>query len=209
MQLRPKRFWTPRYICDRLALAYEQQRKPDEPWWPREAARHLGEMLRRTDTCVEWGSGRSTVWLTARTRRVHSIEHDPDWFARVRDQLRAEGLDPDSVRLLSSRPSGNGADPEYVRAVEQFADGEVDVFIVDGEHRGRCALAAVPKLSHGGLLLVDDAHWFLDHPTHAPHSRAGKGPADEDWRRFQELVADWRCVWSSDGVTDTAIWIKP
>jgi hypothetical protein len=96
-----------------------------------------------------------------------------------------------------------------VRVVDGFADGEITVCIVDGEHRGKCTLAAVPKLAPGGLLLVDDIHWFLDHPTGAPHARTGKGPADEDWRRFGELTADWRRVWTTDGVTDTAIFIKP
>ncbi len=93
--------------------------------------------------------------------------------------------------------------------IDGFDAGALDVCIVDGVHRGKCALAAVSKLASGGLLVVDDIHWFLDHPTGAPHSRRGKGPADGDWRRFAELVDGWRCVWTTDGVTDTAIWIKP
>jgi predicted O-methyltransferase YrrM len=209
LQLRPKSFWTPRYICDRLALAYHQKRYPDAPWWPRDAIRHLGDMLRPTDTCLEWGSGRSTAWLSARTKNVHSIEHDREWFDRVRDQLAAQGLDADAVRLLDAEPGDQAESTPYVRVIDGFGEGEVDVCIVDGAHRGKCALAAVPRLAPGGLLMVDDIHWFLDHPTLAPHSRRGRGPADQDWRQFGELVAGWRCVWTTDGVTDTAIWIKP
>jgi len=26
---------------------------------------------------------------------------------------------------------------------------------------------------------------------------------------FQKLVKNWRCIWTSDGVHDTAIFIKP
>ena len=209
MQLRPKSFWTPRYIRDRLILDHDQKRHPDDPWWPREAIRRLDELLRPSDTCLEWGSGRSTVWLSARTRSVHSIEHDPEWFGHVRRQLAGQGLDGGAVRLLSSASATDGEESEYVRVVDEFADGELDVFIVDGEHRGKCALAAVAKLAPGGLLLLDDAHCFLDHPTRAPHARAGQGHADRDWYDFSALVADWRCVWSTDGVTDTAIWVKP
>jgi methyltransferase family protein len=209
LQLRPKRFWTPRYIRDRLALAYHQKRYPDAPWWPREAIAHLGDLLRPADTCLEWGSGRSTAWLSARTKAVHSVEQDHQWFARVRAQLAAQGLDADAVRLLDVEPQDRAETSPYVRVVDDFADGALDVCIVDGAHRGKCALAAVPKLSSGGLLMVDDIHWFLDHPTGAPHSRRGKGPADGDWRHFEALVAGWRALWSTDGVTDTAIWIKP
>jgi predicted O-methyltransferase YrrM len=209
LQLRPKSFWTPKYIRDRLALAYDQKRHPDAPWWPVDARRHLADMLRRSDTCLEWGSGRSTAWLSARAGAVHSIEHDPGWFERVRVQLRDQGLSADGIRLLSTEPLDHGEESPYVAAVRQFDDGELDVCIVDGEHRGKCAVAATSKLAGGGLLIVDDVHWFLDHPTYAPHSRYGKGHADADWHRFAELVSGWRCVWTTDGVTDTAIWIKP
>jgi predicted O-methyltransferase YrrM len=209
LQFRPKSFWTPRYIGDRLALAYDQRRSSDAPWWPKDARRHMGDMLRPTDTCLEWGSGRSTVWLSARTHSVHSIEHDREWYARVRGDLAAKGVSPDAVQLLEANSPNGPENSPYVRAVDQFSEAELDVCIVDGEHRGKCALAAVPALAPGGLLLVDDIHWFLDHPTYAPHARQGKGPRDDDWRQFGELVADWRCVWTTDGVTDTAIWIKP
>jgi predicted O-methyltransferase YrrM len=209
LQLRPKSFWTPRYIRDRLALAYHQRRSPEAPWWPMDAVAHLDGLLLSTDTCLEWGSGRSTVWLSSRTRRVYSIEHDREWFARVRTLLAAKGVDADSVRLLDAGPEPHADSSPYVRAIDELGDGAVDVCIVDGEQRDDCALAAIPKLTSGGLLLVDDIHWFLDHPTFAPHSRRGRGPANEKWRRFGELVADWRCVWTTDGVTDTAIWIKP
>ena len=209
MQFRPKSFWTPRYVTNRLRLALDQKLNPEAPWWPREAARHLDGMLRHGDRCLEWGSGRSTVWLSARTSTVHSVEHDREWFGRVQELLTSQRLDAGAVELLSTDSADGAEHSPYVRIVDRFGPGEISVFIVDGEHRGKCALAAVPKLATGGIIVVDDAHWFLDHPTHAPHARAGRGPADADWRRFSALVADWRCVWTTDGVTDTAIWVKP
>ncbi len=209
MQFRPKTFWTPRYIRNRLALAIQQQRYPDGPWWPKDVITHLEDMLHGGDTCLEWGSGRSTAWLSARTKTVHSIEHNADWHARVRAQLAAQGLDADLVRLLSSEPLAQPERSPYVRVVDDFADDEIHICVVDGEHRAKCALAAVPKLASGGLLMIDDANWFLDHPSFAPHSRCGRGPASHDWREFSRMVDGWRCVWNTDGVTDTAIWIKP
>jgi predicted O-methyltransferase YrrM len=190
-------------------LAYDQYKDPTAPWWPRAAINAMDSLLRPSDTCLEWGSGRSTVWVAARTKKVHSIEHDATWFERVRIDLAGQGVQADAVQLLDASSPSNPDETPYVRAIDQFSDGEIDVCIVDGEHRANCALAAGPKLAPGGLLVTDDIHWFIDHPTHAPHSRYGKGTFNADWERFQALVADWRCLWTTDGVTDTAIWIKP
>jgi hypothetical protein len=95
------------------------------------------------------------------------------------------------------------------RLIHTFADCEMTVVVVDGEYGDHCAVAAVPKLASGGLLIVDDANWFLDHPTTSPHSRAGRGSANDVWALFAQTVASCRFVWTTDGVTDTAIRIKP
>jgi predicted O-methyltransferase YrrM len=210
LDLRPKPHWTPRYIRDRLMLAYEQKRQPDAPWWPVEAIRHMDSLVRPLDTCLEWGSGRSTIWLSARTKQVISIEDNREWFDRVRGLLASAGTDPGAVRLLEADSTPPDQTP-YVRVIDDFADGEIDVCVVDGlaPLRGHCAIAAIPKLAAGGVLLVDDAHWFLDRSTHAPHSRYGKGTFDETWRHFESLVSDWRHIWTTDGVTNTGIWLKP
>jgi Methyltransferase domain len=209
LELRPKRFWTPRYIRDRLLVAYDQRRHPTYPWWPRHATRLLDELLRPTDRVLEWGSGRSTVWLRERVHTVRSIEHDPMWFHRVRSQLAAQNAEPDAVHLRDVVPQHNPIDSPYVRAIDEFDDGELSVCIVDGEHRGACALVATAKLASGGLLVVDDAHWFIDHPTRSPGSRHGRGHVAGEWTDFLRLVDSWRSLWATDGVTDTAIWLKP
>ena len=207
--LRPKAFWTPRYVRDRLLLARSQHRHPDLPWWPRQVIRALEDMLVTSDRVLEWGSGRSTVWLSARVEAVHSIEHDAPWFEQVGADLTRKGLDAEMVHLRSTDPGGEPARSPYVRAIDEFAEHRFTVFIVDGEHRGICALAALDAVPPGGILIVDDAHWFLDRPTGSPHSRVGKGPADKGWAAFEGRVEGWRCVWCSDGVTDTAVWIRP
>lgn len=176
---------------------------------PEQAVELLADLLKPSDRCLEWGSGDSTTWLRRRSRSVVSIEHDPAWFERVRGQLAAQGLDPGSVRLLATEPEQQATVSPYVRVVDEFADGEIDICVVDGEHRAACALAAVPKLSSGGLMVIDDAQGFLDHRSSSLHSRWGKGPLSADWGRFAELVSPWRLIWVGDGFSDAAIWIKP
>ena len=176
---------------------------------PQSAVEILSDMLRSTDRCLEWGSGRSTLWLDQRSASVVSVEHEPDWCYRVRNQLAARAGDPESVRLLTIEPQDTPTASPYVRVVDGFGDGELDVCFVDGEHRAACAIASIPKLTSGGLLVVDDAQGFLDHPSHCARSREGQGHLDADWERFAELVRDWRLVWTGDGYSDAAIWVKP
>ncbi len=202
-------FWPPRRSRDRLAAELFQRRNPGAPWLTRQAIRLLPDLISRTDQCLEWGAGASTAWLSKRVKRLVSVEHDPVWFERVRGTLAADGGDRESVLLLSPEPADEPAASPYVRVIDDFDDGELGVCLVDGEHRAACALAAIPKLASGGLLLVDDVHGYLDHPTSSPHSRHGHGPLDDDWRQFGGHVGSWRLIWTSDGYSDTAIWIKP
>lgn len=192
-----------------MAAEVYRRRNLDLPWLTRDAIKLLGELVMPSDNVLEWGSGSSTAWLEVRARRVRSIEHDPVWFERVRGQLAERALTSDSVRLLSTEPAGEPSRSPYVRAIDAFADGELSVCVIDGEHRGACAREALRKLIAGGVLVLDDAHLYLDHPTGSPHSRVGLGPADDEWAGIQLAVAGWRQIWTSDGFSDTAFWIKP
>jgi predicted O-methyltransferase YrrM len=169
----------------------------------------LGDLLRPSDTCLEYGSGTSTAWLGRRVARILSAEHDPGWFARVEGELAATGLPRDAVRMLSLEPRERPEQSPYVRLIDEFADGELTVCLVDGEHRTVCMREAIAKLASGGLLVLDDAHGVLDHQTFSPHSRVGLGPLDGEWAAIVEQLRDWRMLWASDGYSDAAIWIKP
>ena len=202
-------FLPPRRTWDRVAAELYYRRHPDQPWLPRQAIKLLAGLLKPTDRCFEWGSGGSTTWLSTRVHSVCSIEHDRAWYDRIQVQLKGAGTNGTHVQLLSLEPHEKPQAAPYVRAIDEFGDGQLDVCFIDGEHRAWCALAVPPKLVSGGLLIVDDAQQYVDHPTSSPHSRHGKGPPDEQWRQFAALVDRWRLVWVSDGYSDTAIWIKP
>ena len=193
----------------RFAAEYYQRRHPDAPWLSKEAIEMLSDLLHDSDDCLEYGSGTSTAWLGRRVSRIVSAEHDRGWFDRVQGQLRAAGVPTDAVRLLSLDPHARPEESPYVRLVDEFADGELTVCLVDGEHRTACMREAIPKLASGGLLVLDDAHGVLDHPTFSPHSRAGLGPLDGEWSALVTQLRDWRMLWASDGYSDAAIWIKP
>jgi hypothetical protein len=202
--MRSFRHWRPSYVRDRLAESWFRQRNPDAPWLTRDATAILDSWLRRTDVGIEWGSGRSTRWIGKRIARLTSLEHNADWYARVRRDL------PPSVelRLYPDTPQHDPA-CAYVRVTEEVPDLSLDLALVDGvtELRDACARSVIPKLKPGALLVVDNANWFIPHPSRSPGTAVQ--PASPLWRTLAETLADWRCIWTSNGVTDTALWVKP
>lgn len=165
---------------------------PGEPWIAIGAISYLKEHLRPDMTGFEWGSGRSTAWYAARLRSLTSIEHDASWYQTVSGNLPANA----ALRLIPMDPSKHngllhtGSDaPEYVRAID--AAGPLDFVVVDGQYRLSCAVAALPTLKPGGMLLVDDILTY-------PQLEAGLVPPD--W----EIVCDAR-----EGLSATRVWRKP
>jgi hypothetical protein len=153
------------------------------PWWNRRAVAYLDSQLRPGQWVLEWGSGGSTAWLTARGARVTSVEHDPGWAA----QVMARCPDAD-VRAILPAAAGTIAEPfhvndlrnpkerffdDYIAVIGEFPSQSLDVVIVDGMCRAECFRRAVPKVRPGGLLIIDDS----DMPP---------------YRRLSDVVPGWQ-----------------
>lgn len=210
--MRSFRHWTPTYLRDRVALAIRHRRHPDEPWLTAEAVNILASWLRSTDVGLELGSGRSTPWLAARLARLTSVEHDPIWFQRTSARLSALGLAQRTDYRLCPDGKNGASESSYVKVISGIADATLDVVLVDGVARDDCAHAALDKLKPGGLLVIDNINWFLPrrHPSTAPRSRSlADGFETPRWQSVAHRIADWRVIWTSDGICDTALWTKP
>lgn len=171
----------------------------------------LDDWLQPRDKGHEWGSGRSTVWLARKVGGLTSVEHHPAWGETVRELLRAEHV-ADKVDYHVVGDTDAESQQAYVSTVHRYADHSLDFCLVDGILRDRCALAALPKIKPGGILIIDNVNWFLprESPSHSPNARSiEQGCASAIWREVQQQIGSWRCVWTSDGVTDTAFWMKP
>jgi hypothetical protein len=200
---------TPRYVWDRSRLWIWEQRFPSMPWLTQQAISLLNELLRDTDRALEWGSGRSTGWIASRVAELTSVEHDPGWFAKVSSNL--DGQANITRLLVPCPPSGEAAEcQEYVAVADRFEDRSLDFALVDGLHRDRCVLRIIPKIAPGGLLVVDNINWFIPSRSRSPSSIPEEGlPTTDSWREAIRELAAWRRIWTSNGVTDTAIWIRP
>jgi hypothetical protein len=202
--LRRRRFghWTPRYIADRLALMAWQRRCPDAPWLTERAVGILESWLRKTDVGLEWGSGRSTLWLAQRVKQLISIEHAEPWYDRVSSSIARAALTNVDHRLHRD-------ERVYVTAIERATPASLDFVLVDGVFRDQCAVTAVSRLRPGGILVLDNANLYLPCRSWSPNSRTiEQGPASTAWEIFQRQVQNWRRIWTTNGVCDTAIFVK-
>jgi len=178
----------------------------------------LERWLRPDHVGIEWGSGRSTLWFAARVRHLLSVEHNAGWHESVSSALAERGMTKVDYRLCPCEPE-RAETPEwiaamfasdYVRAADSFEARSIDFALVDGMYRSACALAVLPKLRPGALLIVDNANWFLPSASRAPSSRrVTDSPLSPTWERFANAVSGWDLQWTENGVADTAIWTAP
>jgi len=191
-----RNLFRPHYVVGRIKNWVYEKRHPDHPWLAPEAIAWLELNLRPEMRGFEWGSGRSTLWFGRRLSSLISIENDVAWYETVSQQVKAAELDHVQIRHLAlahSEADTYANDyselPAYVRAVDSVAETSLDLVVVDGWYRPVCVRSALPKLKHGGILLVDNTDWNDPPHVHVP--------------------AGWTLVHRSRNVlTETSIWRK-
>ena len=99
---------------------------------------------------------------------------------------------------------------DYVNVAYQLRDSSLDFVLVDGNNcRDRCALSVVRKIKTGGLLVIDNANWYLPSSSISPNSRTYEmGPVSKEWEDFLDATSHWQLIWTTNGVTDTVFFIK-
>ncbi len=128
-------------------------------------------MLRSSDICAEFGSGRSTLWLARRCAHLTSVEHDEQWHAKVSRTIAAEGIT--NVRYLChlrEEPDATGYRSTYAAVAQSLRDESIDVALVDGLYRDYVTLALLPKIRPGGLIVIDNVNRYLPSLTTSPGS---------------------------------------
>jgi hypothetical protein len=203
--------WTLHYLINRALEILYIKIKPNEPWFTKRANFILPLLVKKTDIGLEWGSGRSTIWFAKRIAHLTSIEHNKEWHEIIFSKLQNEHIkNVDYLFIQTEELKDTDGNGEYVRLIDRFSNNSLDIVVVDGIYRDLCAYSAIDKICPGGLLILDDVYRYLPSNSIAPYSIPVNGePVSLIWKDFKKLVKNWRCIWTSDGVHDTAIFIKP
>ena len=213
MRISKKSFkhWTIRYLINRASEIIYIKTRSNEPWFTKQANSILTLLLKNTDVGLEWGSGRSTIWFAKRVAHFTSIEHNKKWYEQISLKLKNKHIENVTYLFFETEELKDiDYNYEYVKIVDRFPNNSLDFVAVDGIYRDYCAYSAVDKIRPGGLLILDNANCYLSSNSIAPNSIPINGEsASLVWKDFKELVKNWRCIWTSNGVYDTAIFIKP
>lgn len=202
----------PRYAFDRARLTARKRIHgvARQPWITTDAQRLIETLLRPADHVVEFGTGGSTEWLAAQVASVIAVEAFDHWHAALAERLAQQGRRNVTLELVSAAEHGYRSDAHraaYVGVCPEIESGTIDLVFVDGEYRDGCAMRGVDLLRPGGLLVLDNANTYLPTTTRAPWRVPA--PTSIEWSKFLDVVADWRCIWTTNGAWDTALWIKP
>jgi hypothetical protein len=118
------------------------------PWYTYPALEFVRQLDFSTRTVFEYGSGNSTLFWSRLAQRVLSVEHDRQWYTRMRAVI------PRNCEILLEE------DPDrYVNAIAAKG-APFDVIVIDGQSRLRCAKGAKRWLREGGVILLDNSDWF-------------------------------------------------
>jgi len=182
------------------------------PWVTFDSLRRLGALVRPGFRVLEYGLGGSTRYFLNKGCVLHSVEHDPEWFARVRGLVgEREAWTP---VLVEPEPCALGGDPgcrsesagyenlsfsRYVGVIESLADRSFDLVLVDGRARVPVALKAAAKVKPGGILILDNAERIRYRPIHQYFAR-------EEWRQ-ERFPGPGPYVWHE--FWETCLWIRP
>ena len=115
---------------------------------------------------LEWGSGGSTAFYSKFVKSWNSIEHDPNWAARVHKYIDAQLT---NVVLHTLPVKSWGSDPIYGNdgTIKDFSsyvevprkwDKKFDLILIDGRARADCAFSVLRNnlLSAKGVVVIHD-----------------------------------------------------
>lgn len=153
------------------------------PWITIDAKRYLESYIKKHIKkkqlrVFEYGTGGSSLFFLKHGCEVVSVEHDSEWFGRVKQRVLDRKLKkwtgflekPEPIlgdmELDASNPAHyyttdknyiNFIFKKYVNTIEKYPDMHFDIVLVDGRSRPACLAHARHKVTHGGLLVLDNS----------------------------------------------------
>lgn len=204
------------YIKDRIDINFVysvirqivfERNHPLHPWITPDMVNILKNLLNPNDIGFEFGSGNSTVWFAKNTKYIFSVEHNLEWFETVNMMLK-------NNKLLAKSKLFFVKNDDYVKPILKIKNKSLDYCFVDGIFRDACILESIPKLKSGGILIVDNVdNYFpknkLSISVRYKRNNFSKTVSKIKMKKIYKILSNWRCVWTTSGIQDTALWIKP
>jgi predicted O-methyltransferase YrrM len=178
----------------------------NEPWLSPASIEFLKNVLNKDVRFLEMGSGESTLFFASRVKKLHSIEHNEEWYQLIKTKLSQknhknvdyilhkphfEELKRDiEARHLREFDHESENYRSYYEQINIYSDSIFDFILIDGRARVECCQRAKSKLKSGGTLILDNSE-------------------RRQYKPIFEMLSDWKMVNTTNGLWDTTLWFKP
>jgi hypothetical protein len=120
------------------------------PWYTYPAIEYLDSIDFSGKIVFEYGSGNSSAYWARKARMVRSAEHNKEWYLKIKNEI----AENQKIELCEN-------EKDYLDAINKIP-GKVDVIIIDGVYREKCAKLVQDHLSDGGIVILDNADWYKE-----------------------------------------------
>ena len=117
------------------------------PWLTYPFISFIENRLQKSMCIFEYGAGSSTQYFATRVASVISVEHDKDWYEKVKKDL------PKNAHLYFEELAYGGDYSKKILTQSQ----NFDIIIIDGRDRVNCTQHAVNALLEKGVIIFDNS----------------------------------------------------
>jgi predicted O-methyltransferase YrrM len=150
----------------------------DKPWIPYIASSFLDNILDSSMTVFEYGSGGSTLYFSQKVKKVISVEHDKEWYDKVKPLLK-NNVVYHLIEYQSDVIGDNKANPDhytsspfmanfkdYVSIIDDY--NNLDIIFIDGRSRASCLKHAAKRIKSNGWIILDNVErdYYLENTQH-------------------------------------------
>jgi len=173
------------------------------PWYTYPTLSVLTRIVSAQHRVFEYGCGNSSLWWAAHAQSVISVEHHPEWAAKISAQAPSnatvllkefqsnEAANETTKQFIAKNPnlplSGNRTlDIEHGLLTVGFSDYATeitkypafDIIVVDGMARSLCAWIAAHCLKPDGFIVFDNSDRWQYNPGYQALAGLGFGRVD-------------------------------
>lgn len=120
------------------------------PWYTYPAIEYLNNIDFSEKIIFEYGSGNSSVYWARKAKAVFSVEHDKEWYKELNKKLSKN----QNISFCESENS-------YLKAIKNISE-KIDVIVIDGIYREKCAKLVKEHLSERGIVILDNSDWYKE-----------------------------------------------
>ena len=118
------------------------------PWYTYPSIEFIKQRLTKQMNVFEYGSCNSSIWLSKKVKSLVSLEHDKDWYIKIKPSL--DKLE--NTSYLHRELEEGAYEGEILNYKNDF-----DIIVIDGRNRNKCIKNAMEALKNDGIVIWDNS----------------------------------------------------